>query len=189
MKNKDIIIDFTSLLDVTLIIIFFFIIFGNVDTDTRTKQIMEEAQAVKAQAELTKEQAEQMLSDAEQLTDKDLHILKFYLNTGRYGWSLDMYSTNSSFAVGTFEDNEQVYRIDYQTDEQLEAEIVEFFKQNGFSEESLILCELMSDDSLENTNSAHRSLDRVLTDVRQTYRTFYISKTDISDHREVENNE
>ncbi|MBR1723537.1 MAG: hypothetical protein IJ723_00735, partial [Ruminococcus sp.] len=129
------------------------------------------------------------LSDAEQLTDKDLHILKFYLNTGRYGWSLEMSGTSSGFGNGTFEDAEQVYRIDYQTDEQLEADIVAFFKQNGFSEDSLILCELMSDDSLENTNSAHRSLDRVLTDVRQTYRAFYISKTDISDHREVENNE
>ena len=42
MKNKDIVIDFTSLLDVTLIIIFFFIMFSTFDTDNEKKKAVGE---------------------------------------------------------------------------------------------------------------------------------------------------
>ena len=39
MKKRDVILDFTSLLDVTLIVIFFFVIFSHLDTeDTGQRQ-------------------------------------------------------------------------------------------------------------------------------------------------------
>ena len=39
MKKKDILLDFTSLLDVTLILIFFFVIFSHLDNVQSTAQI------------------------------------------------------------------------------------------------------------------------------------------------------
>ena len=189
MKNKDIVLDFTSLLDVTLIIIFFFIMFGNIDSDNKAKQAMEEAEAVKAEAEITKEQAEQMLADAEQLTDKQLHILRLYLNTNMNGWSLDILTSDNAQWSDTFEGSAVKYSIHYQDDTQLDQEIRKYFESNGFTEDSIILCELLSDDSLSGTNTAHRSLDRVLGEIRKTYSTFYISKTDMSDYKEDDSNE
>ena len=55
MKKRDVILDFTSLLDVTLIVIFFFVIFSHLDTeDNRAK-----TEAKVAELETAIEEAEE----------------------------------------------------------------------------------------------------------------------------------
>ena len=62
-KTKDIIIDFTSLLDVTMIILFFFILFS-----------FKETEQVKSQSNEAVERAETMMQEAEKQQKKSVSI-------------------------------------------------------------------------------------------------------------------
>lgn len=54
MKKRQIILDFTSLLDVIMIILFFFIIFSNLETDNLKKDLEDKQQQVSAELEEAK---------------------------------------------------------------------------------------------------------------------------------------
>ena len=76
MKNKrEIILDFTSLLDVIMLILFFFVIFAQIDSTEAMTKIEE----IKRQAELqmSKAQAEwEKVNDAEQQLNSELEQLQ-----------------------------------------------------------------------------------------------------------------
>lgn len=75
MKKRDVILDFTSLLDVTLIVIFFFVIFSHLDTeDNRAK-----TEAKVAELETAIEEAEEREASAEELItqlEKEIDIVR-----------------------------------------------------------------------------------------------------------------
>ena len=54
MKKRQIILDFTSLLDVIMIILFFFIIFSSLETDNLKKDLEDKQQQVSAELEEAK---------------------------------------------------------------------------------------------------------------------------------------
>lgn len=66
-RRRDIPLDFTSLLDVTLIILFFFIMFSSFESDSRTREAMDSAEEIKTQAEEIRSQAEERFRAAEEL--------------------------------------------------------------------------------------------------------------------------
>lgn len=75
MKKRDVILDFTSLLDVTLIVIFFFVIFSHLDTeDNRARTAAKEAEL-----ETAIEEAEEREAGAEELIaqlEKEIEIVR-----------------------------------------------------------------------------------------------------------------
>ena len=79
MKRRDVILDFTSLLDVTLIVIFFFVIFSNLDSQAnkaRTDAKVQELDAAVQQAENreanAKELEEQLQKDIDTVKESDV---------------------------------------------------------------------------------------------------------------------
>lgn len=80
MKRRDVILDFTSLLDVTLIVIFFFVIFSNLDSQAnkaRTDAKVQELDAAVQQAENreanAKELEEQLQKEINAVKESNLH--------------------------------------------------------------------------------------------------------------------
>ena len=70
MKKRDVILDFTSLLDVTLIVIFFFVLFSHLDsqenknrTDTKVQELEIAIQNAEAREEEANELAKQLESE------------------------------------------------------------------------------------------------------------------------------
>ena len=61
MKKRQIILDFTSLLDVIMIILFFFIIFSNLETDNLKKDLEDKQQQVSAELEEAKAKNEDVI--------------------------------------------------------------------------------------------------------------------------------
>ena len=59
MKKRQIILDFTSLLDVIMIILFFFIIFSSLETDNLKKDLEDKQQQVSAELEEAKAKTKQ----------------------------------------------------------------------------------------------------------------------------------
>ena len=69
MKKRQIILDFTSLLDVIMIILFFFIIFSNLETDNLKKDLEDKQQQVSAELEEAKaknDKADELLGEAQE---------------------------------------------------------------------------------------------------------------------------
>ena len=67
MKKKDILLDFTSLLDVTLILIFFFVIFSHFDNVQSTAQIEDKESKLESQINDAAERESQAHELKEQL--------------------------------------------------------------------------------------------------------------------------
>ena len=68
MKKRQIILDFTSLLDVIMIILFFFIIFSSLETDNLKKDLEDKQQQVSAELEEAKaknDKADELLGEAQ----------------------------------------------------------------------------------------------------------------------------
>lgn len=79
MKKRQIILDFTSLLDVIMIILFFFIIFSNLETDNLKKDLEDKQQQVSAELEEAKaknDKADELLGEAQEKTSRRTNGLK-----------------------------------------------------------------------------------------------------------------
>ena len=70
MKVKSVFLDFTPLLDVTLIILFYFILFSNFNGDNGEEQHKLEAEQMMSQAEAMMSEADEKLDKAEGLMDE-----------------------------------------------------------------------------------------------------------------------
>ena len=73
MKKRQIILDFTSLLDVIMIILFFFIIFSNLETDNLKKDLEDKQQQVSAELEEAKaknDKADELLGEAQEKNEQ-----------------------------------------------------------------------------------------------------------------------
>lgn len=79
MKKRQINLDFTSLLDVIMIILFFFIIFSSLETDNLKKDLEDKQQQVSAELEEAKvknNKADELLSEAQKKTSRQTNGLK-----------------------------------------------------------------------------------------------------------------
>ena len=73
MKKRQIILDFTSLLDVIMIILFFFIIFSSLETDNLKKDLEDKQQQVSAELEEAKaknDKADELLGEAQKKNEQ-----------------------------------------------------------------------------------------------------------------------
>ena len=73
MKKRQIILDFTSLLDVIMIILFFFIIFSSLETDNLKKDLEGKQQQVSAELEEAKaknDKADELLGEAQEKNEQ-----------------------------------------------------------------------------------------------------------------------
>ena len=160
MKKRQIILDFTSLLDVIMIILFFFIIFSSLETDNLKKDLEDKQQQVSAELEEAKakndkadellgeaqeknEQADKRLEEANSAVDRsgentdaimdfsENKNLKLHLDmSGENGWTL-------KFAKG----EEIVKEIPKSDISIMTDEVRELFKEQGYTADNTILIE------------------------------------------------
>lgn len=206
MKNKrDIILDFTSLLDVTMLILFFFVIFTQIDVADAVAQaeaaknhadeLVGEAQAEIEFAKNSKEQAEselERLQNANALAesviisgnsdfDKALR-LKLILTKDDKNWSLII----SSIGV---ENGEQIYTqigcIDrMRTIEPLDIanEFNDTILSLNYSSDDAFLCDVMFNSVEPGSNKVKRNIDNAVRLLQNEYgyQYMFVSITDLS---------
>ena len=189
MKRKDIFLDFTSLLDVTLIIIFFFVIFShieNLENTQKTEAAQKELEAATAETLLREQEASELAdklaqeleliqeSDANNASILEALIeysrganLKFILEAEKLSWRL-LVSRN----------NELVTVIEKTSD--IEAEVYRMIQSLGYTKEDILLCDLVYNATEPGTASAYRVISKALQNVKHTYTKLFISETDVS---------
>ena len=189
MKRRDIILDFTSLLDVTLIVIFFFVIFSNLDsqankakTDEKVHELevaVQQAEHREANAKELEDQLQEEInmvkeSDARKGADASEIIafnrsknIKIVLDIETDSWSARIISNNQLVTSASKNDSFQ-------------KELQQALSDAGYTDEDTIFCDFVYDGSKPGSNSAHRSINNGLKAIQKSYKHLYISETDLS---------
>lgn len=199
MKKRQIILDFTSLLDVIMIILFFFIIFSNLETDNLKKDLEEKQQQVSSELEETKakndkadellgeaqeknEQADKRMEEANSAVDRsgdnadaimdfsENKNLKLHLDmSGESGWTL-------KFAKG----EEIIKEVPKADISEMIDEVRALFTEQGYTADNTILIEFSYDATENGTTSAYLDTMKIITAMKNEYEHLFYSETDVS---------
>ena len=189
MKKKDILLDFTSLLDVTLILIFFFVIFSHFDNVQSTAQIedkesklesqINDAAERESQAQELKEQLEYeigIVQDADDRAQDNVEeILEFTKGT-KLKLILEMQDGKWTLVVSS--KNEVISRIAAGDD--VEARLADALESADYAYGDTILCDFVYNGSQAGTVSAYRKITKAMESVQEEYKYLYYSETDLS---------
>lgn len=189
MKKRDIILDFTSLLDVTLIVIFFFVIFSHLDTEenrvkTETKvaeleMAIEEAEEREANAEELIAQLEKEIEIVRNSSERQASNIEEILKYGKSGnikIILIMQENGWIIRINCKED--VITEIDSNTN--IGKELSSAIQKAGYEVEDTVFCDFVFDGSLPGTASAYKKITRALNSVEKEYKFLYYSETDLS---------
>lgn len=207
MKNKrEIILDFTSLLDVIMLILFFFVIFAQLDT----AEAISEAKDAKNQADIqmSKAQAEwEKVSETEQRLNSELENLqnanalaesiiingdsefdkalrlKFVLARDSFGkWMLSLESPISQKGELIYTELGNIDDIRNIDSSALADAINTIIINQDYSNEDAFICDIMFNSSEPGSNKTKRNLDESIQILQNDYKYQYLftSVTDLS---------
>ena len=189
MKKKDILLDFTSLLDVTLILIFFFVIFSHFDNVQSTAQIedkesklesqINDAAERESQAQELKEQLEYEIGIVQNADDRAKdnveEILEFTKGTNL---KLILEMQDGKWTLVVSSKNEVISRIAAGDD--VEARLADALESADYAYGDTILCDFVYNGSQAGTVSAYRKITKAMEAIQEEYKYLYYSETDLS---------
>lgn len=189
MRKRDIVLDFTSLLDVTLIVIFFFVLFSHLDeqenkarTESKVQELevaIQEAENRESEADKLIEQLENEIAIVQDYSERQASNLSEMLEFNRsenIKIILDMDSTKWSVRIIKAEN----VLATIEGKENISNDIKQVFSDAGYDNTKTIFCDLVFDGSLPGTASAYRNITKSIREVSEEYRYMYISETDLS---------
>ena len=188
MTKREIILDFTSLLDVVLILLFFFILFSHFETNElqasmqeEQAQIVAEYDALSAEVEEKLDEAEKFLDEAKQSDERAVQniigigefssgrSMKIKLNMSSGKWTLDIYSNDK-----------KTHEIKSGNEDAMVSELLTVFDERGYDESDTILCEFVYNASEGGTASAYKQTKEIFENLKEEYPHLFISETDMS---------
>ena len=207
MNKREIILDFTSLLDVIMIILFFFIIFSHLETEDaklasqaaqqnaiereeQAEQKLEEADRLLEEADRLLEEAERKEKQAtEKLNEADLAgkrqgenvegIVEFSRNLNIRVY-LKMTDGGSSWSLLVCKGEQQIAEIPKEKVNIMAQAFVNALSDIGCEKDDTLLCVYVYDAAQAGTASADRDVQRVFDAVKGQYQHFFYSELDTS---------
>lgn len=181
--------DFTSLLDVTLIVIFFFVLFSHLDeqenkarTESKVQELevaIQEAEDRESEADKLIEQLENEIAIVQDYSERQASNVSEMLEFNRsenIKIILDMDSTKWSVRIIKAEN----ILATIEGKENISNEIKQVLSDAGYDNTKTIFCDLVFDGSLPGTASAYRNITKSIREVSEEYRYMYTSETDLS---------
>lgn len=189
MKKRDLILDFTSLLDVTLIVIFFFVLFSHLDSQenkARTDEKIQEYEVAIQEAEdreaiadglfaQLEEELEIVRTSDERRANNVSEILEYNRNEN-LKIILDM--KESSWGIRIIRKEEVIAYIEKSNS--IGSDIIKAMEDSGYGVDQTIFCDFVFDGSEPGTASAYRMISSGLSEASAQYKYLYISETDLS---------
>ena len=184
MKIREIILDFTSLLDVIMIILFFFILNYRQQMQTRVEQAEQTAAAAVAAADTRMEEADALQLDAEAAlaamdstaqAENTKALLAFSkagnvnicLVTEEEGWRLDVYQAGTR--IGSVTDRRS---------QKIGLELNRLFAAAGYAPDGVILCVFSYDSTKPGTRAAYETVTEAFGQIKTGNRHFYYTELD-----------
>ena len=190
MKFREIILDFTSLLDVIMIILFWFVLNYQNQAKQQIAQAEQAAAAAVAQAEEQQEQADALAEQAQQAiaimeegnpaqAENNKAIIEFANNNNikiklimgenaEDGWSLEV------------SQGENTTTINDREPKKIGQKIVQSIDDLKDDPDAVILCTFTYDSRQPGTNEAYNIVVSALSDITLGYKHFYWSETDFA---------
>ncbi len=200
MKKSEIILDFTSLLDVTMIILFFFIINYNAQTNKLQEEAqseMEQARSIEAQAQADMERLESDRAEFEKERDElreqaALEMERLNGANDRTARSIEamalfereqsirliLIKSESGWALEIYSGEEILRTVEKGTD--IPAAIKDTFENAGFTSDDVLLVQFLFDSDMPGSHGAKTSVDRALDRIRTDYPYLYCATVDTS---------
>lgn len=193
-RREEIFLDFTPLLDVTLILLFFFLLFASLQT-AEVRETLEEqtAQAQKTQAELDRqveeygyltEKAEALLQGAQEEMDlieasdprkaSNLKAMMAFNRSANLMLILDM----EDETLRIFRGSELLRSADPRGD--LQNILSDVLLNSGYDRDDTVFCDFILDGAQPGTASAYRRIHEELFFLKGDFPYFYYSETDLS---------
>ena len=199
MKKRQINLDFTSLLDVIMIILFFFIIFSTLETDNLKKDLEDKQQQVSAELEEAKvknNKADELLGEAQKKNEQaDKRLEEANSAVDRSGDNADAimdFSENKNLKLHLDMNDENGWTLKFAKGEEIVKEIPkadisvmtdevrELFKEQGYKADNTILIEFSYDATENGTTSAYLDTMKIINTLKNEYEHLFYSETDVS---------
>lgn len=183
MKIRDVILDFTTLLDITLILLFFFVLFSNVqvtDAASNASQKMQEAESLMADAQGMQEELSAELEHIKGAADRDGENIEGILEFDKglnIKFVLDI-TNESTWQLNVYRGQEGIGNISCESD--IGEELLELMEEEQYDANDTLICDYIYDGAKPGSLSAYRTMEDVIKTVKQKYKYFYYSETDIS---------
>lgn len=200
MKKRQIILDFTSLLDVIMVILFFFVIFGRIEGNKLVEEIesqKEQIAADQAEAELLLANANEQLEQsnkifaeaqivmdeanaAEERSGENADGITEFARNKNIKFRLLMSDDGRSWTINVQKDNDSAL-LDKADSAIISNELKRVFSESGYTYDDTILIEMIYDGDQIGTNAAYQTIDKALSEITKDYRHCFCSKIDLSD--------
>lgn len=189
MSKRKIDLDFSSLVDIALIVIFVFAIFGRMNSaeqEARAEAKIDalevsvaEAEEREAYSEKKRQQSEEelraMRDSAERYMETAEGVLE-YVKGGNAKLILQM--QESGWKVRLISKDTVVAEIDSKAD--MGKELIMGFQAMGYDTGNTVFCDFVFDGSLPGSAAAYRKITKGLEVVLEQYEFLYYSETDVS---------
>lgn len=199
MKKRQINLDFTSLLDVIMIILFFFVIFSNLETDSIKKDLENKQQQVSAELDEAKaknDKANAALEDAEkknELADKRMEEANSAVDrSGDNADAIMDFSENKNLKLRLDMSGESGWKLMFAKGEEIVKEIPKadvnkmtedvkaLFDEQGYTKDNTILIEFSYNAAENGTTSAYLDTMKIINELKNEYEHLFYSETDVS---------
>lgn len=195
-RGQEVLLDFTTLLDVTMLLLFFFVLFSRMDVDQAkesaaadqraAQSVMEEARDLKHEAEIEladaqaqKEQAEEalrQLNEADAQRAADLAALQYYGLGQNLKLKLELDNTDWLLSVRRGDTVPHMLESGAVNRETLRSILSEM----RYQAEDTVLCEFLYEGEKPGSRAAYQTVQNALKALKADYPHLYISETDIS---------
>ena len=199
-RKKEAVLDFTSLVDVTLIILFFFILFSYMETGKvreEAETAMSEAKMISETADERESEAEEKIKEAEKAKQEAIDELETIKSINEkaavnleamqeFGRSenavirMEMSADGSNAEIMFFRGDELVDTVSGTASATMKSGINVAFEKFGYSADDPILCSFIYDSSEKGSYAAYTSVNSAFSEIRSKYKTLYVSETDNS---------
>lgn len=181
MKIREIILDFTSLLDVIMIILFFFVLYSTIDTKNAINNAKEAEQnyndLIVEQQELNEEAENELerLKSADKNAATNQKALNAFEKGDYFDFRLDVADKSDNWSLTISFGKDKLGKINSKEDDDIKTSIKDILMKSGFAADDTYLCILSYDGQQFGTAKAFREIDEAIDSIQREYHNLYFS--------------
>ena len=191
MRRHHFDIDFTSLLDIFMVILFFFIIFGKIETQNAEESISEREHAVSEAAQNNEKEKEKYQGLLEDVKKRLKEANEAKERSGDNVDALNRLNSNKSMKLylNMIDDSDWNLKVYYDGNETSSINKLGYkavanqlkiaFSQIKLATEDTVIIEIIYDFNKAGTNSASKVIDDSISELRKEYSHLFVSVIDI----------
>lgn len=190
MKIREIILDFTSLLDITMIILFFFLLYSSIDVESVSEKAKAaEASYTEMQQDNEKEQQEwrekasqewERILAADSNAAANQEALNAYNEGNGLAFNLHEVESGDVWSLSVLSGNKKIDEISSDDKAKLKDELKVCIKKAGYESDDVIIATFTYDGSSYGTAKAVPIIENAVINLQRDYKGLYFTSINIS---------